>query len=560
MLLELNIANILLMEDLCIKFNDGLTAITGQTGAGKSILLDSICIILGKRAETGILRHPEKQGILVATFKNTNKELHDILYNNGFISENDDIIIIKKIINKNGSKIFINDIQTTVRFVDGIAGSLLEIYSQFEQTDLFCSSKHLAILDSFGKFNDDIDVLKKMFHEMKESEKKYQETEAKIEEQKNDLEYLKSLIHDVEVLNIDDNEYDKLIEERKLAIDSEKIATYITNANSLFSGMQIGTVISKIQKNLQHADDVIDEGSDLKMSISSINELLDSIYNSSQIVEEFLTDLNSKHNLDENRMNKIEERISAIKDVARKYQIAPNDINMCYKSALSKLDKLSCSDKILKELSIELDERKKKYFDFANKLSSKRKSVAKNLEEIVVNKLAKLKMDKVVFFVSFENCDPTELGIDKVLFFASLNAGLSPLPINKIASGGELSRFMLAFKSAICDNSDTSTIIFDEIDTGVSGNVAFAIGKEMKYLSKHMQVICVTHNSQTAACAKDHFFVKKEQNNGDIAATVVKKLTKNERILAVAEMISGDKITKEALKNAEILLDEASKV
>ena len=395
---------------------------------------------------------------------------------------------------------------------------------------------------------------------MKELEKKYQETKVKIEEQKKDIECLKSLIHDAEVLNICDNEYDKLIEERKLAMDSGKIATYITNANSLFSDVQIGTVISKIQKNLQYADDMVNEGSDLKISISSINELLDNIYNSSQVVEESLADLNLKHFFDENRINEVEERISAIKDVARKYQIAPNDINVCYKSALSRLDELSCSDKILKELFVELDEKKKKYFNFANELSSKRKNVAKKLEEIVINKLAKLKMDKIVFFVSFENCDPTEFGIDKVLFFASLNAGLSPLPINKIASGGELSRFMLAFKSAICDNSNISTIIFDEIDTGVSGNVAFAIGKEMRQLSKHTQVICVTHNSQIAACAKDHFLVKKEQNNDNIVTTIVKKLTKSERILAVAEMISGDKITKEALKNAETLLHEACNV
>ncbi len=211
----------------------------------------------------------------------------------------------------------------------------------------------------------------------------------------------------------------------------------------------------------------------------------------------------------------------------------------------------------MKKLKTELEEKKKKYLSFANELSEKRKKAAKKFENIVMKKLLNLKMDNAIFFVSFEETEPTEFGIDKVSFFASMNSGLQPFPIHKIASGGELSRFMLAFKSSFCDKNDISTIIFDEIDTGVSGGVAFAIGKEMKNMSKYRQVICITHSPQVAVCADKHFFVKKDQNHS-IATTTVKDLTDDERINTIAEMLSNDKITDDAIKNAKTLLNKAN--
>ena len=556
MLTDLKISNILLMEDVHIEFSNGFTAITGQTGAGKSVLIDSIGIILGKRAETSILRHPDKQGIIVATFKINNVDLKRALLENGFLSGQDDILIIKKIITKNGSKIFINDIQTTIQFLNSIAHNLLEIYSQFEQTDLFNIKKHLQILDNFGNFQDDINVLKQLFLTMKEAESKYEATKNEIDRQKENLEYLENFIHDVEMLRLEDGEYDKLITDKKRMVDSEKIATYITNAYSIFNNIKIGNNINKVQDNLQRAEAVIGDTSELKGTFFAINEALESVYNSSQMAEELLSDFASQHNFDEEKLDDIENRISAINEVARKYQTTAFDIKNQYEIALHKVDKLSISDEILNQLSNEAKQKKDEYYDFAKKLSIKRKEIANRLEKIVMDKLCNLKMENVKFFAKFEEVEPNEFGIDKVVFFASMNSGLAPAPIHKIASGGELSRFMLAFKSALCETKNTATMIFDEIDTGVSGNVAFAIGKEMQQLSKQNQVICITHNSQTASCAEEHLLVKKEQNL-DITTTSVKKLSQNERIKAIAEMISGDEITDEAIKNAESLLSNA---
>ncbi len=559
MLTQLKIDNILLMDELQVEFGDGLTAITGQTGAGKSVLLDSIGIILGKRAETSILRNPEKYGVIVATFEVEDREIQGQLYENGFFAnENETTIIIKKIITRNGSKIFINDIQTTIQFVNSIAGHLLEIYSQFEQTDLFSIKKHLSILDKFGNLHDDLKVCKKLYFEAKEAKEKYEATKAEIERQKENMEYLQDFVKDIEALNLEDGEYDKLLSARKQMVDSEKIATYIKNAYDCFFNAKIGNAINKTQDNLQRAEATIEENSDLKGKFFAINEALESVYNSSQMAEELIADFASKNYFDDEELTTIEERISAINEIARKYQTTPYELLRQYEQATAKLKKLSFSDEILTQLLNEVRVAENKYNEIALKLKEKRKENAKQLEAIVISKLQNLKMEKVRFYTQFEDIEPTETGTDKVVFFASMNAGLAPSPIHKIASGGELSRFMLAFKSALCTTQSTSTIIFDEIDTGVSGNVAFAIGCEMKNLAQTTQVICITHNSQTASCADTHFFVSKEQNL-DIAKTAIKRLNYEERVRAIAEMISGDEITEEALKNAEKLLEKVKK-
>ena len=557
MLAELRIDNILLMDNLLVDFTKGLTAITGQTGAGKSVLLDSIGIILGKRAETSILRNPEKQGVIVATFEVVDNEIKHLLYENGFFAnESETTIIIKKIITKNGSKIFINDIQTTIQFVNGIAGHLLEIYSQFEQTDLFSIKKHLAILDKFGNLGTDLKICKKLYSNAKETIEKYEATKAEIERQKENLEYLQDFVKDVETLNLEEGEYDKLLNSRKQMVDNEKIATYIKNAYDCFIEAKIGNVVNKTQDNLQRAEGTIDDNDNLKGTFFAINEALESVYASSQMAEELLSDFATKNYFDDEELNNIEERISAINEIARKYQTTPYELLKQYEMAKEKLKKLSFSDKILEQLAENVEKAKNEYNEIAERLKEQRKTNAKKLEELVISKLQNLKMEKVRFYTHFEDIEPTEAGTDKVVFFASMNAGLAPSPIHKIASGGELSRFMLAFKSALCSTQSTSTIIFDEIDTGVSGSVAFAIGQEMRQLAKTAQVICITHNSQTASCADTHFFVSKEQNL-DIAKTAIKRLNYEERVRAIAEMISSDEITEEALKNAEKLLEKA---
>lgn len=556
MLTGLRIENILLMDKTTIRFDEGFSVITGQTGAGKSILLDSLNIILGERAGTAILRNPDNHGVIVATFDIDNPELLETLANGGFISSGDRTIIIKKIITKNGSKIFINDIQTTIQFVGAISHYLVEIYSQFEQTDLFSIKKHLEILDKFGNLDTSLQKMRTLYIQMQNAQEKYDKTRLEIERQKENAEYLQSFVDDVLALNLVSGEYDELVNRKKTMTDISKVATYISRANGLFGETKLGSVINKVQNDLLHAQGDIGEGG-LNKEIDNINDLLEKLYNDYQIAGETLNDLAERNHFDEGELNDIEERIACINEVARKYQTTPMELSNQFVLAQEKLQKIELSDEVLQKLSSELENIRNNYYTYANELREQRKAKAKILEQIVLEKLAALKMDKVIFYTSFEDAEPTAYGIDKVVFFASMNPGLTPAPIHKIASGGELSRFMLAFKSALCTSQTASTMIFDEIDTGVSGSVAFAIGREMQKLAQTTQLICITHNSQTAACARHHLFVAKEQTLED-TKTIVKTLSPDERVRVIAEMISSDEITDEAVNNARRLIEKAN--
>ena len=582
MLTELQIENILLMDKVNVSFSKGFSVITGQTGAGKSILLDSIGIILGERAGLSILRDQNKQGIIVATFelqdlKEDNLDIINSLYDSGFLASKDErTIIIKKIITKNGSKIFINDIQTTVQFVNNITKHLLEIYSQFEQTDLFSVKKHLDIIDAFGKLNEDIDIVKQLYNKYVEANNKYIETQNEIERQKANLEYLQDFVKDVSALSLQDNEYEELLIKKRNMTNIDAIATYIKNASNVLDEGKIGVVINKAQNNLQRAEELVKnkdvafsekeesvgENADnnlLMKDLRNVNELLEKSYNDYSLVIESVGDLMNKYQFDEGILNEVEERISCINDVARKYQTTPQQIVEQYTLAMEKISNINLSNTVLEKLKVVASNCKADYDEASANLSKKRQEVAKRLEVDVFERLKRLKMDSVKFYANFEKIDPTASGIDKVVFFASMNLGSPPHPLHKIASGGELSRFMLAFKSALCGTQNIGTIIFDEIDTGVSGNVAFAIGKELKHLSSATQVICITHNSQTASFADSHFSVKKEQSL-DNTHTNIKKLNEEERILAIAEMISGDEISQESLQNAKKLMETANSV
>ena len=561
MLTELYIENILLIDKVNIQFNNGFSVITGQTGAGKSILLDSLSIILGDRAGLSLIRDQNKNGIIMATFcvdsnkDNSETPIKQLLFNGGFIDNiNDDTFIVKKIITKNGSKIFINDLQTTTQFVKSITRNLLEIYSQFEQTDLFTISKHLEILDNFGNFQNELENINKLYNDFKDANNEYIQTKIDIEKQKENIELLNDFVKDIRALNLLENEYDELLAKRREKTCIEKVATYISNASYEVNNSKLGQIVNKAQNNLLKAQDCCENETNLSKNISNANELLEKLYISFQITEEALNDLNSKYSFDETELNEIEDRISAINEISRKYQVQPNQLQEKYNQAEEKLKNIEISDEILEKLKQKLETKKNLCLEASRQLSQKRKQVSKKLEQIVLEKLSKLKMDKVNFYTYFEEKELTESGIDKVVFFASMNPGTQPSPIHKIASGGELSRFMLAFKSSLCEVQRIETIIFDEIDTGVSGNVAYAIGQELLNLSNYTQVICITHNPQTASCAKYHIFVSKEQTINS-TRTTIKTLTGEERILAIAEMISSDTITEESIKNAKKLLN-----
>ena len=361
MLTDLQIENILLIDKTNINFHSGFSVITGQTGAGKSILLDSLNIILGERAGMSLLRNPEKHGIIVATFDVENEEVRGQLYDGGFIAnEQEKTIIIKKIITKNGSKIFINDIQTTLQFITSISHFLLEIYSQFEQTDLFSIKKHLDILDKFGNLKNELVAIKHLFNEMKSEQENYEKVKNDIARQKENADYLQAFVDDMNALKLTSGEYDELVNQKKNMTDTSKVSTYITKAYDTFCESKFGTFINKAQVDLQKAQGNLEDG-ELNKEIEGINDVLEKLYIDYQNADEMLGDLAKRNNFDETTLNDIEERIACINEIARKYQTTPLELEKQFELAKDKLSKIELSDDILKKMEEKVKEKEKIY-------------------------------------------------------------------------------------------------------------------------------------------------------------------------------------------------------
>lgn len=554
MLTELYIENVLLIPRLLLNFKSGLTVITGQTGSGKSIILDSLGIILGDRASPSMIRTGCDKAVLSASFDvSKSLELLRILSEYGI--DDSGIVTIRKVITANGSKIFINDAPTTINFIGIIRGYLVQIHSQLEQMDLMSSGGHIDVLDDFGKLKDDLSIMNAMFLNVKRFYDEYIVLKTQLDQLKTEVQNLDDCVKDLQALKLSENELDALTSRRKLLTDGLKIASSLENAASIFYEAKISANVVKVQSNLEKALLYVKEfDTNLAANIESVLVLSENVISAASVLQEGINGLNFSYS--ESELNEIEDRIAEINQVARKYRVSPDQLETFI---LELKEKVLSVDVIEANVSKKYEEYNIEYskcLEFAKQLSVKRKEIASTLESKIVNKLGKLKMEFARFVVDFKEVEMNKYGIDTVVFLASMNPGLDLSPIHKIASGGELSRFMLAIKSTIAEINLPGMIVFDEIDTGVSGSVAHAIGEELLNIAKGGQVLCISHNTQIAALADNHFTVYKTQSV-DSTITTVKELDIEERIAEIASMISGSETSGESKMHAEGLLSTA---
>ncbi len=552
MLVELHVENFLIIERLSLVFEKGLTVFTGESGAGKSIILDCIDIITGSKIKGDIIRQNQEKAVVVAIFDISEKEnIKLILEESGFSYENN-LLIVKKIITKTGSRIFINEQNTTVDFVSRITKNLIEIYSQFEQMDLLNDLNHINMLDEFINSKKELIDLKEKFQIFNKLRKDFLIKEEEIIKSKNEIEYLKIILDDLEKLSFKEDEYNKLIEQKNLSSNSHYISS---KAKIIQNNLYELSNNKKIQEIIKFCDFIIEKIPQENHSYRSLKEITTLISNAEIQIKEALYEFDDISNslIFENiNLDEIEDRISDIKSFARKYRIEIENIENFQRETENKLNNISNEEYILKNLQDTLNKEQDECLKIAKIISDKRKETAILFEKKIKEKLNSLGL-YAEFEVLFEEKDLSETGIDKVVFLASLNPGMKKNAINQIASGGELSRFMLCLKSILSEYIHLETMIFDEIDTGVSGNIAHKIAREMLNLSKNTQVISITHNPQVAAFGKYHMLITKNIENNE-AKTTVRKLNHQERIDAIGYMLSGGQITNEARKNAEILM------
>ncbi|GIS23793.1 MAG: DNA repair protein RecN [Alphaproteobacteria bacterium] len=555
MLKSLIIKNIVLIEKLKLNYDTGFSVFSGETGAGKSIILSSLGLAIGMRADFSLIRKGESEGVVIAEFQINKEHLaYKKIINHGLNSGND--LILRRVLSRDGvSKAFVNDNLVTANFLKELGLILVEIHGQNEKIGLLDPSNHIKILDRYSNSDKKLLEVYKSFSNYKKLRKILYELENLESNKTSQLQEIQNDLNLLENLNLKEGEYEDLIKKRNLMAQHEKIFTAINNINNLIDGEQ-GNFLSNISKNSANLEKIfsdnnkIDEVEALQKSINSmLIEGKDIILNISKIKDSFT--------FDQRGLDQIEQRLFDINNLSRRFKIEPENINSKLIKLKEELEVLENSSENYEKIKNKVHLAKEQYDESSKILSEHRKKFATNLADLINNELAPLKLEDARFEVEVvekEKDKQNENGIDNVKFLVSMNKGGSKGEIHKVSSGGELSRLMLAINLVIANSMNKKTLVFDEVDSGVSGSVAEAIAIRLLNLSKTQQILIVTHLPQVAARGQQHFKTSKSSKN-NITVTGVKELSYEDRIEEVASMISGDQITDEARLLSERLLN-----
>ena len=545
MLRGLFITNMLLIERLELNFQPGLNVLTGETGAGKSILLDSLGFVLGWRGRASLVRDGADSGEVIAYFDIKNySSVRKILLSAGIPDTEE--LILRRTVNLDGRKTaYVNDKRCSGEILKQLSDVLVELHGQHDDRGLLNPRSHINLLDNFGDIN--ISKLRSLWKSYKQTEIKLHNAKLAFSKSEQDNEYINHSINEIQELAPEQNEDELLDIKRRSMQTSQKIRGDIEKASELlsFNGAEgsLTDAIRWIEEISEHADGYLDNVAfNLSSAISKLSI-------AQQDIDKYL----SSTNFNPLELEKIEERLFAIRALARKHSVLPNELIAILKELIRNQENLKLNKEEITYLEKKLSQEKGDYDKYAHYLSKMRKQAAKELEFAMGNEMAPLKLQHSKFIVNINLRNANEDGVDEVAFIVSTNPGATAGPINKIASGGELSRFLLALKVCLAKSNQNLTMIFDEIDRGVGGATANAVGQRLSEIAKSSQVLVVTHSPQVAAKGDHHWQVLKTVIDNVTVSNVI-ELNPNARINEIARMLSGDKITPEAKAAAKALL------
>lgn len=553
MLKELYIENLAVIKKATIAFNNNLNVFTGETGAGKSILINGINAILGQRTTKDIVRTGSDKAVIVALFNNLSKTTKLKLSELGFSTDDDEISITREIFSDGGSVARINARTTTVSVLREIGETLINIHGQHDNQILLSPDRHIYILDNFSDLNNDVMDYQATFKELQETARKINKLTLGEKEKRLRISELVIKIEEIEELDISENEDTMIEEEYKLSKNSALLFESINSAYLLLCGTD------EMEGAIVLADDSAEKLLPLKDLLSSIEPLAKRLKASSIELDDISSELSnilSKLDIDSSRFEYLSKRREDLNKVKRKYGPELSDVLNNYNDYVEEFEQLQGNDSQLEILKNRKEELLSQVTQKAKSLSSQRAKAIVKFVEQVTEELVFLNMPNVRLEVFQESGKLTITGMDNIELLISANVGEPPKPIAKIASGGELSRIMLALKNVLAEKDDIPTLIFDEIDAGVSGRAAQKIGIKLSQISKYRQVLCVTHLAQIAIMADNHLCIEKNVvDNSTI--TQVKVLDFNERKHEIARIMGGDNVTELLLQNAEELLNSS---
>lgn len=553
MLNQLSVRNVAVIDKLDINLHDGVSVLTGETGAGKSIIIDSINMILGDRANKELVRYGMDKAVVQAVF-DAPKSVINILEENDIDVEDETVIITRQVTKEGKSVARINGMVVTLNILREISDRLINIHGQHDNQALLTPIRHITFLDAYADNEEYINRYKDILSKKREIEKKISSLEMDEQEKMQRIDLLEYQVKEIKKASLEKDEEDDLREQRDIYTNAEQITKSVNEAYmNLYEGDEIQSAYDGISIAVNEISQISDLNPQLKSIYDTLNEIMYSLEDTAHEIKEF----GETVEFDEQTLNEIEERLDLISRLKRKYGNSIEEILEYLKKAESELNDIKLSDERTNELKEELKNITKELKEKGNVLTQRRENAAKVLEENIEKSLHELNMEKSKFKVNIEN-DGTfyDNGMDKVEFLISTNPGEPLKPLVKIASGGELSRVMLAIKSILADSDGVDTMIFDEIDTGVSGKAAMSIAKKLAVIAKNKQVICITHLPQLTAMADNHYLIQKN-TDGELASTTLKELDEEGRELELARIIDGGEVTELALSHAKQMLENA---
>ena len=557
MLTSLSIRNVVLIKELDLQLEKGLCIFTGETGAGKSVLLDSVALVLGEKTNTKLIRHGADALSVTACFElPLSHSAFSLMSEQGLLVEDNQIIIRRTVSKEGKSKAFINNQPVPLSFLKQLGNELVEIHGQFSAHYLLDPQTHMTVLDKYGKLEQELTECRRAFHQWEYKENQYTIAVQNQKIAQENEDFIRSAVAELKMLKPQKDEEEKLTKKRTVLMNAEKTAGLLNEAYQRLSDEENGCLaqLNRIYREVEKANRLTD--GQFENLIKTLDGAESALTDVNALLEAEAENLNTENNLEA-----IDNRLFALKDCARKHHVSIDrlpDLLADFEAQLNALDK---ADKNQITLQKECEKARLEYLESAEKLSKARREAAQKLDAAVAEELPCLKLEKAKFETHIESLPEekfNETGKEKITFLVSTNAGTPFQPIHKIASGGELARFMLALKVNLAKTQQIPVLIFDEVDTGISGAVADAVGQRLEQLAESCQVLVITHSPQVASYGVHHYNVQKTSKD-NITITDVYSLDYDARLKEIARMLSGAKITQAALSAAAELLEKSCK-
>lgn len=553
MLLELNIENFAIIENMKIEFEPGLNVLTGETGSGKSIIIDSLGLVLGQRANKDIIKRGKDRAFIEAVFSSYDEETKDLLLEYGI--ESGDLVVVSKEIREKGPTITrVNNRTVTSQILSKISSHLIDIFAQHESISLMDNKNQLKLIDDFsGKDQGELlENLKDLVHEINSLKNEYHEKSTMEQNKDREIDLLEYQIKEIEDAGLSDYDDEELYDDFNVLNNMTDTLIKLSEAKALINeGYETTSLEDILDKVIANVVEVTRYNKDLKEVEENLEDIRFRISDIAKDLDRYI----SSSEVDEERLQFLRERIDLVNNLKLKYGNNVKAINSFYEEISERLRFLQNFEDNLNKLLKRIEEKEAEATVLAEKISQKRKKTSEILEKKVEEEINKLNIKDAKFKIEIKEKELSFDGIDKIEFLIAPNLGQDLMPMAKVASGGEMSRIMLGFKSIIAEKDNIPTLVFDEIDTGISGKTAQIVGNKIKEVSKDRQVIVISHLPQIVALADTHFAIKKDVVNNSTISTI-DKLSYDERVNEVARLIGGMNVSEIAIETAKEMIGD----